>query len=110
MVKIVIALEILCPRVRGEHTVGTSYYWVLMRSRGYGNFDLRIRFGKFWEFVGQERPVKRLELWSVIKQGFNGWTGGNILLHSLRSPSPIAVVEIKAFALEHKSADTILCL
>lgn len=95
--------------VRGEHTVGTSYYWVLVRSRRYGNFDLRIRFGKFWEFMSQERPVQRLESWSAIKQTFNGWTDGKILLHSLRSPSPIAVVEIKAFALKYKSADTILC-
>lgn len=90
MVKIVIALEILCPiyeRVRGEHTVGTSYYWVLMRSRGYGNFDLRIRFGKFWEFMSQERPVQKLESWSAIKQGFNGGQAGKYYFIPFEAPA-----------------------
>lgn len=57
-VGIVIASRNAVPDLRAsegaERTVGTSYYWVLMGSRGYSNFDLGIRFGKCREFMSQE--------------------------------------------------------
>jgi hypothetical protein len=81
--------------------VGSFYDWVFAWARGDSDFDLRVCGGEFGERVAEEGTV-----WFVREDRRE--REGKDVLHALGAAGPVAVVEVKAFALQDEGSNTVL--
>jgi hypothetical protein len=77
-----------------------------MRPRADNNLDLRVRFREVRQVMFQECTVEVVSC--PIPSPILLPRPPGVLLHPLRTPRPIAVVEFEALALQHERADTVL--
>lgn len=77
---------------------------VLLVSWGNADLDLRVLFREFRKGLGQEGAVGMIPLAPIVKQKI---LVGHVQ-HAARAAAEVAVMEIKALALEDEGTDAIL--